>query len=51
MRTDYRRNTLVPRDDFLVVTFSPLEGLGKVYDRLRSLALEIELVNAALRDH
>ena len=51
MRTDYRRNTLVPRDDFLVVTFSPLEGLSKVYDGLRSLALEIELVDAALCDH
>ena len=51
VRTDYRRDTLVPRDDFLVVTFSPLEGLSKVYNRLRSLASEIELVNAALCDH
>jgi hypothetical protein len=49
--TDDGGNALVSRYGLLVVAFSPLEGLGKVHGRLVRLALEIQLVDAALRDH
>ena len=50
-RTDYAGDAVVPWDSFSVVAFSPLERLGEVDGGLLLLALEVELVYAALGDH
>ena len=49
--TDDRGNALVSGDRFFVVALAPLERLCKVYGRLVRLALEVQFVDAALRDH
>lgn len=50
-RTDDARDALVARDRLAVVTLPPLELLREVHRGLRGLALEVQLVDAALRDH
>lgn len=50
-RTDNTGEALVARNSLSMITFPPLKRLRKIYGRLFCLALEIELVYAALCDH
>ena len=49
--TDDGGNALVSGYRLFVVTLAPLERLGEVYGGLVRPALEVQLVDAALRDH
>jgi hypothetical protein len=49
--TDEGGNALVSGYRLFVVALAPLERLGKVYSRLVRFALDVQLVDAALRDH
>jgi hypothetical protein len=49
--TDDGGNALVSGYRLFVVALAPLERLGEVYGGLVRLALEVQLVDAALRDH